>query len=705
MALPQLDQPPTYAQAVLQRAELFGPLFTQILIIIICSVVLLLGTSGDVLVSESALLFREGYVGFAVGIAVQIALIAPLELCRTICKLWFWKQLVARGENLRSLLCTWSVIYSNSYRGAEDLLQGIGRSFEDERRDWLWRVASTVLRKLISNKLLGPISGLLMLVYVTECAILGAIGSLYTTVDVVTLKAQGELPIVQPFQSLTKDTDDVYADEAIIPAALSFFSFAKLYDPLVIQGIETNTTCEPATGARDDTSVVSAMWTGCATVVASPLTTPRLAIAKSAAPSAIDWATIVEGDILRSRATEITTFVDCGPSDDLALANDGLSYFFVWNGTVSSTTAMWAASSSIMNTPQVSIETLGTGSINENPQIDETGAMLFAVLAFNFDDLGNMTRFNVPLHDKDYGFLSETREVGAFLCSARVDIGTVAAEYEILQVNPGLVARLNYANGDSDRIPYSMDPSTPYGYSLGIFFTEALYIFTCDYLPCPTDSKDPPIFDQTIGLADAQPPAADGTVSNALNFTSMTTNLARLFSRNLLGYTTAPRYPQGIPANLLSTHAELWQVGNTKQIFTTVACNIILSIGIFCACALVTINLLQQTNGAMGGSVLQLLDAVGWRKMPNVTPDEWRAAGITKLRQHARHVLVKGELDSTGKVQLSMSSEKKLANMHILSDAEQLTDRAKTKPGGKAELGESAPPASQRVANMEPGEV
>ncbi|KAJ3173890.1 hypothetical protein HDU87_007300 [Geranomyces variabilis] len=685
MSSPPAEPPSSRSKGLLQRAELLGTVLTQIFIVAICSVVLVLGISGQVLVTDDALFLREGYVGFAVGIAVQIALIAPLELCRTICKLWFWRRLVVRGENLRSLLCTWSVIYSNSYRGAEDLLQGI-----------------------------GPISGLLMLVYVIEVAILdfqlmpatsgheGAIGSLYATEGVTTLKAQGEVPMLWPFQSITKDTGDIYADESVIPAEMSFFSFAKLYDPLTIQGIETNTTCEPASKQGDDNSHFSATWRGCGAVIASPLTTPPLVIAQTAAPLAVDWAKIVEGDILRSRAMEFFTTVECGPSDIAWPSHDGYTTYWInLNDTAGSTVGLWSAAATVMATPQVTIATLGTGDLNEDPVVDETGGMLFAVVAFNFDDLGNMTKYQIHRYDRVLGLLNETREIGVLLCRARVELGTVVAEYEMLQVSPGLVARLNYAVADTERVPYSMDSSTPYGYSMGIFLTETFFVLTCDYLPCPTDSKVPPLFDQTIGLVEAQPPAADGTVSYGLNFSTMTTNIAKLFSRNLLNYAAVPRYPEGIPANLLSTHAEIWELAHTKRIFTTAACNIILSIGIFCAVVLITLNLLQQTKGAMGGSVLQLLDAIGWRKMPNVTSEEWREAGVAKLRQHARKVMVRGALYGAGKVQLSLSSPKKLAKTHILSDSSlKLTHRTNSGLGG-----ESEPSKSQRVARMDPGEV
>ncbi|KAJ3148323.1 hypothetical protein HDU86_007505 [Geranomyces michiganensis] len=546
-----------------------------------------------------------------------------------------------------------------------------------------------------------PISGFLMVVYLVEVVILGAIGSLYTTENVSTLKAEGELPMLRPFQSLTQDTDDKYAHEAIIPAELAFFSFAKMYDPLVIQGIETNTTCTPAQSKNTGDSPFQS-WSGCAAVTASPLTAPRLSIAKTVAPPVVDWATIVEGNVLRSRATEIFTTVECSQTDQIVATNENFSsYYLAWNDSVGSTTGLWAATAQIMTSPQVTIMTMGTGSVNENPVIDENGAMMFAVVAFNFEDLSNMTRLSVPLQTRDDGWLPERRELGVLLCKARIELGTVSAEHEILQVSPGLVARLNFAEPDTERVPYSMDLSTPYGNSVGIFLIESMYLFTCDYLQCPSDENNPPLYAQTIGLVDANPPGADGKVAYTLNLTSMTTNLATLISRNLLSYASAPQYPEGIPPHLLKTHAELWQLGQTKRIFTSLACNIILSIGITCASILVALNLhLQQKKGAMGGSVLQLLDAIGWRKMPNVTPDEWREAGINRLREHARHVMVKGALDSAGKVQLSLMSEGKLANLHVLSSAEKMlatqrTLNGKIRPGGNASL-----PVSQRAAYM-----
>ncbi|KAJ3011789.1 hypothetical protein HKX48_006645 [Thoreauomyces humboldtii] len=491
------------------RKEDIGLFLMQSTIISVCCVTLFLGLYGVVKVSEGTFPFNQSGVAFGIGIAVQIALIAPLELARRISQVWFWKRLMHRGESFRSLITTWSVIYSNSYRGAEDIFRGI-----------------------------GPISALLMLVYLVEVVVLGAIGSLYEAKAVVTLKGLHSIPMYRPYQYT--DVTSMTAGTAEVLASQAFFNFARIYDPSWIQ----------------------------------------------------------------------------------------------------------------------------------EPPVDENGAILFAMLAFNYDAYPGWTErtFNTYTVESPNVPVS-TRTSGVVLCRAAVGLGTTSADYQILQKDPSIVVKLTNSVRDPDPpAMYSMDPATNiWGFSMGIFITAVTFIFACDFLTCEVASTKPPYFVNTMGLSKAV--TVNGTTSYTCDLDTVTEGLVRLIARILPWYTTTAKNTTGLDASLTEAYTEVWEQLSTHRIYTTLACNAILAIGIACAGTLIFLHLVQTLGRKAWrldrsaiwttSSVYLLLQALPSVRssgiLPNIPQSEWRDAGLERLREAAEEVTVKGSIDSRGKMKLKMT--------------------------------------------------
>ncbi|KAJ3154117.1 hypothetical protein HDU86_005044 [Geranomyces michiganensis] len=609
-------------------------LLTQLAIALVSAVALSLGVNGTIQVSRNNSWLSPNNVAFGVGIAVQIALIAPLELARLICQILFWQGLLSSGQQLRSLITNWSVIYSNSYRGAEDL-RGI-----------------------------SPIGAFLMLVYLIEVAVLGAIGTLYRTVEIETLKSQGSIPVFVPIQSTAVTYEN--AGDALAQASKGFFGFGGLYDSRGTQAFETNSTCA---STLDNMS-----WTGCHTVVASPLVLPSLDANETTLWSAMKWATLAQGDVMRTVSTEITTSVTCGPSDDFAVITDndtdsGKSQSYLSTNATGelfgATNTMWAAIMPQMRTPQVQIITFGKGSAWEEPPVDDQGRMVFAVHAFNFDEYPGMRRIKFPFED-----MSGVRHSAAVLCTAAVATAATTAEYTVLETSPRLNVRLNSAMRKSDPELFSMNPQqNPYGYSMGIFLVAATTIFGCDLFPCSPSDVDPPLFDRTIGLVKTVEPAAGSAdrVTYSVDLASLSTNVARLMSRLLLSYTAAPQYPEDLPAGqVAATQAKLYDQRSMQRLYTTNACNIVLAIGIASAALLTIIHLValigigeRFSRSAIWttSSVLFLLQALSSNSewFPELSQADWQDVDLDILREAAERITVKGNCKE-GRVNLQMDS-------------------------------------------------
>ncbi|KAI8588124.1 hypothetical protein BDZ88DRAFT_422585 [Geranomyces variabilis] len=632
------NDPPARTQKTMPRSRWRGQdrnlFLTQTSVVIICTIALAMGYHGMVLVHEDSVWLTQKTVSFAVGIAVQIAMIAPLELARMICQILFWRRLVRRGQSYRSFITNWSVIYSHSYRGAEDLLK------------------------------IGSIGACLMLVYLVEVAILGAVGSLYLAVAVNSLKAQGTLPLLLPLQSTA--LIDKVATEAFAQASESYFNFAYLYDPLVVQAVDANTTCgEPAPEGS---------FIGCHSVLASPLTGPYLSGLGKALPDALAWANLVEGDVLRTRATELGTRVTCAPSEHLFTQTDPSQftanltrtylYTDITGDTYYATNTMYSAIMPWMYTPQVQVITFGTGDTWEQPPIDDQGRMIFAMHAFNFpeEQYANMTPMKIVYQDT-----SGARDTAAVLCNVQVTVATSAAVYEILQVQPGMVVNLTSAVRETEPVPFSLAPVPgSYGYSMAMFLTASTSVIGCDLFPCSPSARDPPPFDQRMELVKGTPNATTGELDFSVDVQTMTTGMAKLMARLLLNYVAPPTNLTNLVASQTTTFADVHENRSWQRIYTTRPCNILLAAGIAAGAVLIAFHFALASRlcemfdwSAMWttSSVLFLLQALPSQRLPNLSETEWRSADLETMREAADRVLVRGAVDRQGNVRLVMEEE------------------------------------------------
>ncbi|KAJ3157412.1 hypothetical protein HDU86_003304 [Geranomyces michiganensis] len=613
-----------------------GPLLcTHFAIIIICGLTLILGRNGTVRVSEDWTIFRPSIVAFAVGIVVQIALIAPLELSRRIAQLWYWRELTTTGMSFRSMMCTWSVIYSNSYRGAEDLLKGI-----------------------------GPISAFLMLMYLVEVAICGAIGSLYQTTDVTTLKASGVLPMYFPMQDPAKSMAS--AIQPIELASRAFLNFVKAYDPLTLEGlVYGNGTCH----AANDLPNTAGSERFCSAVALSPLTGLRLTLPGEPSPALVPWTQLALGDIVETKSTILEANVACAPSSDIysgSLDDTTDVYLFVnlnINGTPQvkqSYFQLFTVEESDVTTPQVQTVMFSNGD-NFDPAVDDSGALVFGVVALNFDDYGPMTPLTIPLKDHP-----GTRNIGALLCTAQLALGTADTVFEVTQTEPATTLKLRSAS-DESKTPYSMNADTKYGYASALFLFQTLYVITCDILPCVFAGTSPPVFDLLIGML-ASSVDANGTRTYSIDLPTIASSLSQLIARMMTGFASAPGIPEDLtpPGTAATTNARVYQTGHIKQMFTSAVCDLVLFIGATSAACVMLVLTLGGRQWRLAGStesVYLLLQSLPAQKLPNISARDWPYAHLGKLKDAARAVHVKGISDG-GRVRLELSnaSDKRAAS-------------------------------------------
>ncbi|KAJ3145286.1 hypothetical protein HDU86_001095 [Geranomyces michiganensis] len=608
----------------------------QLVIIGVCIVVLSLGTNGTVIVSQQWRVFKPNIIGFSLGVVAQVALIAPIELSRKIAQSWFWRKIGREGMNFRTMVTTWSIIYSNSYRGAEDIFRGL--SF---------------------------ISAFLMLVYLFEVAACGAIGSLNSFSPMTTLKASGSLPMYRLLQDPAKTAD---APVPVDLASRAFLNFAKAYDPLVSEGLALSKPGDNSTTAAvrvDQTD----FWTASSSVILSPLTVLNLALADEddePEPPAVSWTTLAQGDTVATLATDLTTSVTCGPSSAVSWQNTSLgpqvvlAYDVEINGVVEQTRSyllMWSAGKSYVTAPQVQTVMFARGEMFDDPVVTDDGELLFALVAFGFEDYGDLAPIVIPFSDEP-----GERVAGIAVCRLSLAMGTVDARHQVLHVTPASVMRLLSADRVDPAVTYSMSATTDYGYGAAVFIFQTLYVITCDILPCMTENSTPPLIDSIIGLVTSTTDS-NGTRSYGVNIPTMTAGITKLIAHMMVSFAGPvdnPSTSNNASTATTTTLAHVYEHTSQQRVFTTPGCNVMLVVGIVSGCAVIVMTFVSgQQQRFMGGSteslylLLQLL-LPSQRLLPNVSDSEWRDAQLGRLKELARQVHVQGAPDESGRVRLRM---------------------------------------------------
>ncbi|KAJ3180469.1 hypothetical protein HDU87_001978 [Geranomyces variabilis] len=444
-------------------------------------------------------------------------------------------------------------------------------------------------------------------------------------------------------------------------ASRAFLNFAKAYDPLALAGILSGDgTCNSGT-------VLAGYAASCNSVILSPLAPISLSLGPQ--PPALSWATLAPGDTVVTRSTQLDTIIECGPSDAIKLVTvgdlDSFSDFLWLNVTVNGTRIethsylrLWAAEQSVVVTPQVQTVMFGAGVEYGDPVVDDNGALVFAILAFNLDTYNDMTVITIPYNDDVGG----TRTAGVALCTARLAVGTVTASYEVSQVEPASVLKLQNVVTHVAPQPYSMSADTPYGFASALFIFQSIYSVTCDILPCVVTGDEPPLVDLMIGLLREIPNPGGGPNSPpkyAVDLATVASAISRMTSRMLVSFAAPPAFPANLPPQYAATaSAQVFQSAGIQQFYTTAACNAVLAVGAASSVGVMIILAISGRRRRMGRStesLYLLLQALPSNTLPNIPENDWRSARLGRLKAAARHVHVKGE-NNNGRVILSLSA-------------------------------------------------
>ncbi|KAJ3014109.1 hypothetical protein HKX48_005329 [Thoreauomyces humboldtii] len=596
-----------------------GALIKQIICLGICFIALFLGNSKIVKTHQDALIANPTLVSLALGLSVQVALIPPIELARRIAQGAFWSRLTGKGMSYRQMVSTWSLLYSNSYRGAEDVIKGF-----------------------------TSISAMLLVVFFGEILVLGSVGSLYDSTPYNQLSASGYLPMHLPLQLAV--TSEVEAGAATDLAAKVMLHLGTLYDPLTLQGLtmsnQTSLQFGDGIGARS-------------TVLASPLTVPSLDILGRPISEDIPWASVLVGDHVKTRATAITATSSCEVTANLTYGDllDAPALNIDIGGTVYwSPFNSWVLQNyAFVHSPQVDLYVFSSLDVNDpnfenvfEPLLDDEGRIYVAAQALNFADNAdymNSSYDGVPL--------------GLALCRIGIGLSTVQAEFEIVNVEPTRLVKLVSFDDQTEHKHYSMSNDTEFGYSAAQFLFSSLFPYTCDFFSCPYDADEIPYYTLLLGLIKT-PAAAGDTFTTSLETTAVA--LARVGALLMSTFTAAPtvNIPTG-NSSFTPTYTEIWSTNDSLVIEITAACNGILGLGAACGLLLFAFHLIAIFSKRfwylIGGNALTATESlVGlMASMPKASkmPHLHSQADISELRD-ASNFIVRAHVDrETGRVKMT----------------------------------------------------
>ncbi|KAJ3172503.1 hypothetical protein HDU88_005831 [Geranomyces variabilis] len=608
----------------------------QTITLIVSVAALVIGNSDWILIPVDPPWYQQ-LAAFAVGIAVQVALNAPLEAGRRFCQVLFAVRLRRTGMSHREMLTTWSTIYSNSFRGIED--PHIGQ---------------------------GYITSLLMSLYLIEAVAIGSIGSLYYSIPVPHIKATGHMPAWGPNELIVTSQDD-----ASIPyqaAQDAFLSGTRLYDPLVSDGLlmPPEPTCPNSTS--------TAGWhTGCASIVASSLTVPNIQN-KAMDEQELPWVQIVPGDIFEGKVSTVGVTATCGPMEDVITyfnTTDVDGYYVnlpIDNGDVlRNPVSLYGASEDYFVTPNIQILTMGHGANHFEPYLDKDSAMWVGIVAYNFDEpFADMTTRAMPMN----GDADTDRALSFGLCKLNVNTGAAHARVLVNYTEPTRVSTLLAASplGTPHRFDMGNDSfglGNASGYGVAHFLFQALQEVSCDMVPCAFASTSPPGFNLWTGLVKGAIDGSEWSVDYENQLPTIADAVSRLCALFLSSY-VKPSKTYDLDVSSITTVTT-----NQKMIrvHTNKGCNIILSIGVGCAAIMLALTVLGHltTRGFcwylspralwLTESVYSLLRAVS--SLPPSADEEDEVDAPRDMRQLAEQRTMHATVDSvTGCVRLRVKASK-----------------------------------------------
>ncbi|KAJ3018072.1 hypothetical protein HKX48_003182 [Thoreauomyces humboldtii] len=532
----------------------FGVILTYLAILGLCIASILVGKAGIELPVQPG--YYLSGARLVLGMIVQISLSAPMELVRRICQILFARRLTGRGMTSREMLTAWSAIYSNNYRGIEDL-----------------------------HLQMGPITALLLFFYFAEIVAIGSIGLLSTSSPVNTVKAQGHVPTYGPLQST--DTFSARAQDAI-------FGVGRLCDPIVQQAMlmppqkacpEVSSTLAAASGA----------YTSCQSIVASSLTLPDLTNTQfDDSALQFDWTYILPGDIFEGVFSTVGVTATCSSLSAAGVTGSTSSAFKLMltlpNGEImASRIPFLNARDASFTTPTVQIQELARSPDYTEPFVTDSGSLYVGLVAYNFaETFSDMTTVHLPLQDGS----GNVRNISVALCELQVTVGSANAGVQVISAMEQIVPYVMHATYAAEPTLFDMSGGT--GYGTAQFVSQALMEMSCDVLPCTQSSTSPPGFNLLTGLIERTSDNAGWTVDYDHQLATITQALARLSTLLISTYVEASDIFDVDPTSQTIVTSLLFKV--SLQI--TSNCELILLVGAISSCLILTVHIVGRLSKA-----------------------------------------------------------------------------------------------------------
>ncbi|KAJ3291549.1 hypothetical protein HK104_005973 [Borealophlyctis nickersoniae] len=450
----------------LDRDSRNAGIFINVCILGICATALILGRYGQLKVEKG---WKEPIPRTFVGFAVQTSAIAMVSLTRHICQIMFARAITSdKGVKFRKMVAGWSVLYSGSFRGLEDMLSALN----------IWSIVLAVA-------LLG------------EIALLSSIGSLASMEELAIIRENGSLPLMTV---VTRDTPWYDPGDA---SDLMVGHLDTMSSPLYKQGTFPPPDSQPYPNATRDP-----ITGGCSVTRLSivhpfnfSLFYPPTDITPIALPIVKEGETVI-ADV---RANLVT--VNCTPPTSFTLAKYRVAGYWEILGTLDDGRSLMSSSafqSASIGIPEIGVSPLVINrSMANSYYVGAKGELYIAVYARNFQ---TGTTFKGFQYFPDPNNL--TASVAVTLCSIVARPGRSVGTIYFPYIEPTTISRVDAAT------PFESTGDTLFTLTRGGgLATVQLLIGTlaklsCSYWACPvinTEFAPYPWFDRATALLKRKP--------------------------------------------------------------------------------------------------------------------------------------------------------------------------------------------------------
>lgn len=367
------------------------------------------------------------------------------------------------------MVAAWSALYTGSLRGAQDMLAGF-----------------------------SPIAVLLILVYVGQVIMVGAIGNLYYLRPTSSISAEGLLPMMDVAGMTTEGFNNVGDVADRLVGNLGGLT-STVYKHAVIPGpewqISPNVSCDAQSGACTANRIAVSHSFDVSMLVpinnaSSPVNLPLRSFYGS-------------GDIISSEMRAINVTVSCKAAPGLRLEfYPGSANTLV--RIVGRVDEGGELTGDGVITPLQKCLEIGimpmqnaTGTGADTYYINQLGELYFAVFARNF--AGSFRGFNYVLSPTD-----NKTSIGLGICAVKASVGRTAGKIQLIRTQNALLpAIIAVSNSSFPIIPPPLFAKTAAGFGATQMVTRQLGSLSCFLWACPTAKKNQttlPWFDVQTGL-------------------------------------------------------------------------------------------------------------------------------------------------------------------------------------------------------------